>query len=139
MGLIYADIELINGDDFSDVRRGTITEAQARRLTARMNVDSGVITMAINKKIKEQLGLAVLETRPAQLADGSIVQMEVVGPVEVRFANRQCTTRAMVLPGDAEPLLGAIPMEDMDVIIDPRLQQLTVHPDHPLRAQMVMQ
>jgi clan AA aspartic protease len=138
MGLIHANIELLNGSDFMKSREGLLSDGEIRRLNVRMNVDSGAIMMAINEKIKEQLGLPVLETRPAQLADGSIVQLAVVGPVEVRFANRQCTTRALVLPGEAEPLLGAIPMEDMDVIIDPRLQQLIVHPDHPLRAQMAL-
>jgi hypothetical protein len=42
--------------------------------------------------------------------------------------------RAIVLPGDAEILLGAIPMEDMDVLIDPRQQKLVVNPKHPYVA-----
>ena len=50
-------------------------------------------------------------------------------PVEVRFANRRCFTGAMVL-GD-EVLLGAIPMEDMDLVLQPQLQQLTVNPANP--------
>ena len=45
---------------------------------------------------------------------------------------------AMVLRGDNEPLLGAIPMEDMDVLIHPLRQELIVHPDHPYFAQMKM-
>lgn len=45
---------------------------------------------------------------------------------------------AMVLPGDAEPLLGAISLEDMDVLIHPLRQELIVNPDHPYFAQMKM-
>ena len=60
-----------------------------------------------------------------------IVECEIVGPVEVRFKNRATTCGALVLPGDSEPLLGAIPLEDMDVLIDSRRQELIVHPDHP--------
>jgi hypothetical protein len=41
----------------------------------------------------------------------------------------------MVLPGDAEILLGAIPTEDMDVLIDPKQQKLIVNPEHPYIAQ----
>jgi hypothetical protein len=42
----------------------------------------------------------------------------------------------MVLPGNCEVLLGAIPMEDMDVIIHPQRQELLVNPEHPYMAQM---
>lgn len=52
---------------------------------------------------------------PATLADNSVIELEIVGPVEIRFANRRTTQEAMVLPGNAEVRLGAIPMEAMDV------------------------
>jgi len=51
-------------------------------------------------------------------------------PVEVRFANRKAVCNAFVLSGDSEPLLGSISMEEMDVIIHPRRQELLVNPDH---------
>lgn len=136
MGLVYADIELMNGGDFLRFREGLLPEPDIRRMTVRMNADSGALMLAINDTIKEQLGLPVLEVRNAQLTDGNVVQLEVVGPVEVRFENRQCTTRAFVLPGNTQPLLGAIPMEDMDVLIDPARRQLIVNPEHPIVAQM---
>jgi len=62
----------------------------------------------------------------------------VVAPVELRFKNRATTCRAIVLPGDSEPLLGAIPMEDMDVLIHPLRQELILNPDHPYFAVMKM-
>jgi hypothetical protein len=62
----------------------------------------------------------------------------MVSNVEVRFKNRATTCRAMVLPGDCEPLLGAIPLEDMDVLIHPQRQELIVNPDHPYFAQMTL-
>jgi len=52
-----------------------------------------------------------------------------IGPIEVRFANRRCFTGAMVL-GD-EVLLGAIPMEDMDLVLKPQLQSIAVNPASP--------
>jgi hypothetical protein len=52
-----------------------------------------------------------------------------VGPVEVRFGNRRCFTGAMVL--GSEVLLGAIPMEDMDLVLRPQLQSLEVNPESP--------
>jgi len=52
-----------------------------------------------------------------------------VGPIEVRFENRNCYVGALVLGGDV--LLGAIPMEDMDVVISPLHRKIVVNPDSP--------
>jgi clan AA aspartic protease len=94
------------------------------------------VSICFNENIQEQLQLPVVEKRKGQLADGSIVEYDVVGPVEVRFKNRECTCRAVVLPGDNEPFLGAIPLEDMDVVIHPQRRELIVNSDHPYFAQM---
>jgi clan AA aspartic protease len=115
MGLVYADIELINADDLAMVRRYKIGEEEVRRMTVKMMVDTGSVYMCINETVQEQLDLAILERRKGQLADGSIVEYDVVGPIEVKFKNRRCVLDAMVLPGDNEMLLGAIPLEDMPV------------------------
>jgi len=138
MGLVYADIELINGDDLAYVRRGDMDLDEVRRIHVNILVDTGSISLAINENIQEYLQFPVLEKRKAQLANGHIVECDVVGPVELRFKNRQCTCRAMVLPGDSEPLLGAIPMEDMDVLVHPKRNELILHPDHPNFAVMKM-
>lgn len=65
-------------------------------------------------------------------------EYEVVGPIEVKFKNRRTVCNALVLHGDNEPLLGAIPIEDMDVLINPQRQELIVNPEHPYFAQMKM-
>jgi hypothetical protein len=80
--------------------------------------------------------LVVADKKLAALADGTTVHLPVVGPVEIRFSNRKTNVMAMVLPGNSEVLLGAIPMEDMDVIIDPLKQQLIVHPERPYIPKM---
>lgn len=138
MGLVYAEIELINGDDLALVRRNIIGEEEIKRMRVTALVDTGSLNLAINENIQEQLQLPVVEKRKAQLANGTIVECEVVAPVELRFKNRRSTCSAMVLPGDSEPLLGAIPLEDMDVLIHPQRQELIVNPDHPYFAQMKM-
>ncbi len=138
MGLVYAAIKLINGEDLVLAKRHIIGEEEVKEMTINMLVDSGAYMLAINENIQEQLQLPVIEKRKAQLANGNIEEYDVVGPVEVRFKNRQSTCRAMVLPGDNEPLLGSIPMEDMDVLIHPLRQELIVNPEHPYFAQMKM-
>jgi clan AA aspartic protease len=136
MGLVYADIELINGDDLALVRRHIIGEDEIKRMQVKMLVDTGSEYMCINETVQEQLQLPIVEKRKGQLADGSVVEYDVAGPIEVRFKNRRCVVDAMVIPGDNELLLGAIPLEDMDVLIHPHRRELIVNPDHPYFAQM---
>ena len=138
MGLVYADITLINGEDLILAKRHIIGEDEIKQMTVSMLADSGAYMMAINENIQEQLQLPVKERRKAQMANGSVEEYDVVGPIEVKFKNRRCNIDAMVLPGDNEPLLGAIPMEDMDILIHPLRQELIVNPEHPYFAQMKM-
>ncbi|MFN8338282.1 MAG: retroviral-like aspartic protease family protein [Saprospiraceae bacterium] len=138
MGLIHAEIELINGDDLGMVRRNLMDQDDVKRMFVTMLVDSGAYNLCINEVIQEQLQLPVVEKRKAQLANGTIEEYDVVDNVQVRFKNRATTCRAMVLPGNSEPLFGAIPMEDMDLIIHPLNQELLVNPEHPYFAQMVV-
>ena len=134
MGFVYADIELINGEDIMKARNNMIGEEEIRRFPLNILVDSGAHQLVLNENIQEQLKLPVVGRKKAQMADGRIIECDVVAPVELRFKNRATTCRAIVLPG-AEPLLGVIPMEDMDVLIDPLRNELIVNPEHPYYAQ----
>ena len=136
MGLIYADIELINGEDIVMARRGHMDKDEIKRLHINILVDTGSYMLAINENIQEILKLPVTEKKKAQLANGQSVWCDVVAPIQIRFQNRTSNCSALVLPGDAEPLLGAIPMKDMDVMINPLRQQLMVNPESPDYAMM---
>ena len=70
------------------------------------------------------------------MANGHIEEYDVVGPIVLKFKNRRTVCNAMVLQGDSEPLLGAIPLEDLDVVILPLRQEMVVNPEHPFFAQM---
>lgn len=135
MGLVYAEIELISGDDLVLNRRGFLPEAKIKRMKVNALVDSGAYMLVINEHIKEQLDLSFIEEQVFRLADESELRAEIVGPVEIRFENRSTTVRAAVLPGDVEVLLGSIPIEDLDVVIDPKQQRLIVNPESPYIAR----
>jgi clan AA aspartic protease len=136
MGLTYADIELINADDIALAKRYIIGQEEVKRLHINMLVDTGAYNLCINESMQAQLELPFLEKRKGQLANGSIEEYDFVGPVVIKFKNRQTVCNALVLQGDNEPLLGAIPLEDMDVLIHPLKQELIVNPEHPYYAQM---
>ena len=138
MGLVYADIELINSADVEMARRHIIGEEEIKRIRLSMLADSGAYMMAINENIQSQLELPFIEKRKAVMADGSVQEFEVVGPVMVKFANRTAVCNAFVLDGNSEPLLGSIPMEEMDVLIHPLRQELIVNPEHPNYAVLKM-
>jgi clan AA aspartic protease len=116
MGLVYADITLKNP--------GTSLQMSVWSM-----VDSGVLLLCIPQHVAIQLQLQEVEKREVTLADGSRQPVPYVGPIEVRFENRRCFVGALVL-GD-EVLLGAVPMEDMDVLIHLAQHKLVVNPESP--------
>lgn len=91
--------------------------------------DTGAMHLCIPQHVAIQLELTEQEQREVTLADGSKRLIPYAGPVEVRFGNRRCFVGAMVM-GD-EVLLGAIPMEDMDLVVRPLTREVTVNPASP--------
>jgi clan AA aspartic protease len=134
IGLVYAEIDLINGGDMYLHRQNLLDEKEVKQVRVDALVDSGAYNLCINETVQTQLDLPFIEKQFVTLADDTLIEVDFVGPVDIRFENRSTTVRALVLPGDAEVLLGAIPMEDMDVLIDPRRQKLIVNPKHPYVA-----
>lgn len=104
-------------------------EAGPEPLEVEALVDTRAATLCLPDYVAEQLRLAVLEQRKVTTADGKQHQCNYVGPVHVRFGNRSCFVGALVL-GDSV-LLGAIPMEDMDLVIHPLGRMVTVNPKSP--------
>ncbi|MDR0610563.1 MAG: retroviral-like aspartic protease family protein [Planctomycetaceae bacterium] len=131
MGYTYADITLYNTEDEVLVRHRFKKADEVRHVAVRALVDSGAITLVISEHLKLQLGLSVLRTTETEMANGTIQETEIVGPITVRFKNRAITCDAFVLPGLSEVLLGVIPIEGMDVIIDPLKEELALPPDRP--------
>jgi clan AA aspartic protease len=97
--------------------------------------DAGSIHLCIPAHIQIQLGLEESDRKEVTLADGSRKSVPYVGPIETRFENRVGFTGAPVM-GD-QVLLGAIPMEDMDLVVIPKTRRLAVNPQSPNVATSV--
>ncbi len=134
MGLVFADIELVNAGECYMLRRNLITEDQVKQIKVRSLVDTGAYMLTINDDVRNQLDLPLIERQFVTLADETQIEVDVVGPIEVRFENRRTTCDAVVLPTTQDVLLGSIPMEDMDVLVHPKEQKLVVNPKHPYVA-----
>jgi clan AA aspartic protease len=118
MGIIYQHIRIANA------ARPEVEEVDPKAL-----VDSGAMDLCIPPVVARQLKLEAVEKRTVTIADGSKVDVDYVGPIKVEVFGRHAFTGGMVM-GD-RVLLGAIPMQAMDVIIDPRRERLIPNPDNP--------
>jgi clan AA aspartic protease len=132
MGLVYANIELFNAMDMALNRRNKIANTEVRKISVEALVDSGAYMMVIPDEVRLQLGLEIVGYELSELANGKQEKVAIAEPIEIHFENRKATVDVLVL--GKEVLLGAIPMEAMDVLIHPKLQKLTVNPAHPTIA-----
>ena len=131
MGYVYAEIELVNEDDMVLHRHGMLPQNEIKRVTCRVLVDTGAWDLVINEDVRKRLNLPVLERTSVKLADETWLNVDVVGPVEVRFEDHFTIVTAVVLPGTSEVLLGAYPLQGLDAFIDAKRERLLVHPDSP--------
>lgn len=118
MGLVYSEITLSNP-----------VKTELQSIVVKCLADSGSTYLVLPPHIATQLQLQPLETREATTADGSSHTVPYAGPIKISFQNRNCFVGALIM-GD-EVLLGAVPMEDMDLIVHPKLLKLTVNPESP--------
>ena len=118
MGTVHATLKLKN------LFSGQSVEVRAL-------VDTGATFMCVTEQMAQQLGFdtAELSQQFVRTADGRQIKVPRIAPIEIAFENRTHVTEAVVL-GD-EALMGVIPMEAMDLLVDPRTQRLIVNPEHP--------
>ena len=118
MGHIFADIVLSNP-----------RKPELRGVAVKALADTGALMLCLPEHLVIQLELEGETTREITVADGRCMRVPYVGPIKVAFENRICFVGALVL-GD-EVLLGAVPMEDLDLMLSPSLQRVTVNPASP--------
>jgi clan AA aspartic protease len=118
MGLVTAMLTLINP------RRPEIEPVAVDAL-----VDTGSVHLSIPEHVRLQLRLEEQGKKEVTLADGSKRLVRYVGPIEARFKNRVGFVGAIVM-GD-QALLGAIPIEDMDLVVVPKDRRADVNPASP--------
>jgi clan AA aspartic protease len=133
MGTVYTEITLKNAGDVVGLQRGYITEQEVREITVQAMVDTGSGTLVINERIRTVLGLTIKGLRRTELANGAKQFYQVTEPIEIHWKDRDTTCQALVLPDAGDVLLGAIPLEDMDLLVDPARRTLTgAHGDEVL-------
>ena len=118
MGHVFAEIELSNPRQLDFVP-----------IVVNALVDTSALMLCIPEHVANQLNLTAESMREVSLADGRSSNVPYVGPIKVTLGKRFCYVGALVL-GD-EILLGSVPMEDMDLVVNPSRREVTVDPVSP--------
>jgi clan AA aspartic protease len=133
VGTVYEEITLKNLGDIYRVGDGYLKESDARQTTVQVVVDTGAETLVINEAVQSALGLMTKHLRESTLANGEKVVCKIAQAVEVCWKDRSMVCEPWVLPGAKEVLLGSIPLENMDLIVDSTERKLVgAHGDEPV-------
>jgi clan AA aspartic protease len=125
MGEVRTEITLVNLREAGNAQSGFIPESEVRQLTVNAVVDTGAMTLIINEETREKLGLRVKRSGEATVDGGGKVSTQITESVEIHWQDRETSCPAVVLPGEEDILLGALPLEGMDLIV------------HPLRNEVI--
>jgi clan AA aspartic protease len=123
MGLVKAEITLKNIRDKMKAEEGYIKEQEIRQNTVQAVVDTGAMTLVINEQLRQQLGLGVVGEKQATLADNTKKTVKIAETVELHWKNRFMTCQPWVV-NSGRILLGVIPLEHMDLMVDPNSEML---------------
>jgi len=128
-------LKLTNLVDAINAVHGLRRPDQVRRLELDALVDTGATMLAIPADAARELGLEELSRRSVKLADGTIRELSMVGGLRIEILGREMTCDALVTPEGSTALIGQIPLEGLDLVVDPRSREATVNPlspDQPL-------
>ncbi len=126
MGIFRVAVQLRNWQN-----RFLPEEKRGQDITCNVLVDTGAAELALPSEIIEKLKLEELGAVRVYTADGGEHEYRVFGIVEIELHGRTCQVRAIELPYGAEPLLGAVPLEEMDWHISPQEKKLVPNPKSP--------
>jgi len=124
MGQVFTDITLKNAGDLMLSEHGYKQEQEIRQTSVNILVDTGAGTLVITEALQQELGLKARKEKTVRMANNAPVNVQEADPVEVHWKNRSMVCRPWVIPGAQNALLGLIPLEDMDLMVDPNGQEV---------------
>lgn len=130
MGRVLTEATIENLQDLWDVQRGLIRPDQVRRITVSdALVDTGASTLALPTRMIRQLGLIKSYEKRATSSAGSI-QVAVYEAARLTIQGRHLSVDAMEVPDDVPVLIGQIPLEMLDLVVDLQNRRLIGNPAH---------
>jgi predicted aspartyl protease len=133
MGEVKETITLVNAGDAANARSGFIKETEVRQVTVEAVVDTGAGPLVITEALRQRLGLEIEKNDLVHLAGDVPQKCARAESVDIRWKDRHTSSRPIVLPNGHETLLGVIPLEDMDLRVNPVERCLEgAHGDEPM-------
>jgi clan AA aspartic protease len=124
-------IQLANNHDEEDVKRGQLRPHEVRTAHVQAVVDAGATMLVLPADVVSKLGLFPDGYRKVRYADGRIRELPWVSCIRITILGRETVTNALVEDAGTTPLVGQIPLEELDLIVDPKSHDLRVNPDSP--------
>jgi predicted aspartyl protease len=130
MGRVLTEATIENLLDLYDAARGTRPPDQVRRITTKDALaDTGATTLALPTRLIQQLGLKKVYEKRATSSAGPCM-VNVYEAVRLTIQDRFCTVDVMEVPDDTPVLIGQIPLEMLDLVVDLRGRRLIGNPAH---------
>jgi clan AA aspartic protease len=130
MGRVVTEAMIENLQDAWDARRGSIAPDAVRRIVVdNALVDTGATTLALPTRMIHQLGLSKTYDKPALSSLGKST-IGMYDAVRVTILGRSATVEVMEVPDEVPVLIGQVPLEMLDLVVDPRGKQLVGNPAH---------
>ena len=118
------EITLENTADRTLAKSGHIKDTEVRTLKVEAMPDTGAWTLVINEEVREKLGLDIEDEVSSTLADGTVAKYPLTEPVKIQWKNRSIALPSVVVPNAKRVLIGALPLEGLDLVVDPVHQTL---------------
>jgi predicted aspartyl protease len=131
MGKVMEIIKLTNSTDLDNADRGLIPPADVRTVAVEALVDRGAARLVVPEDVVRALGLVTRGTRAVRYANGQVGNVPWVGPIRLEILGREMNCDALVEPAGTTPLIGQIPLEALDLLVDPKSRSLHVNPASP--------
>ena len=130
MGKVLVTAKIINLQDLYMAQQGHLPEAQVRsvEVTDAM-ADTGATSLMVPRRLIAQLGVRPFRTRQARTS-GGLVTLQVYEAVRMTVLDREYTGDVAEVPDDCPVLIGQIPLEALDLVVDPVGQRLIGNPAH---------
>jgi predicted aspartyl protease len=130
MGRVVVEATVENIDDLVLARNGHIAETEVRSINvSNALVDTGATMLALPKRLIDELGLYSFYEKEAMSSRG-LGKVNVFGPVRLTIQDRTCNVDVVQLPDEVPALIGQVPLELMDWVVDPKNQRLIGNPAH---------
>jgi clan AA aspartic protease len=131
MGKVMTKVKLTNGLDQSLAQRGMLPSDQVRTVEVEALVDTGATTLVLPAEICRTLGLGEIGRRRVRYADGRRREIPWVTDLFIEILGRGMGCDALVEAEGTTPLIGQIPLEGLDLVVNPKTGDLMPDPESP--------